>query len=220
MIKEILKYTRDRKTAALFAAGLTLASVSAQNPVGAEPVKHGTESKAEILQQLANNRARIKQLSNLAIGQFDKGIDSGGASIWIYSGVCAVVSEILPHQPKGVAVANIVPDPGILHIVDPKTGATFAETIAYDTAQKKYVTGEIDLLEMGTRGQKVKYGRPEYNFPVTGSSLLKVVAKFSEQDHEVVTVEDGTQIPIMDSIGVVIGTNVKGIANNAATQQS
>jgi hypothetical protein len=214
VMSNILKSPWVRTVTTLAATSALVASCSLPGKASSKP-----ESKSQELEQLAKDPARLRQLSSIAVGNFEKEIKGGSANLWVYAGTCAIISETLPHQPKGMVVADVVPDPGIVHMVVPKTGVTFAEAIAWDPASHKYITGEIDLLDNEASGYKVVGGNPQSNIGLANSDLRSDTVRFSAQSNNVESIT-GERTPVMNSIATVLGPNIAGMAYNADIRQT
>lgn len=177
---------------------------------------HGPESQASPrseIEQLAHDPAKLKNLGNTAVSNFEKAMKSGSAHIWVFADICAVIDEAFPYTPKGVEVAGIVPNPGILHVQDPKTGITFTEAIAWEASQNKYITGQEGLFDKHGDDIKLHQGHDQYNIPYSGDNVISVRVAFSAEQNAVVA--EGTTVNLMDSVGVVIGPNVTSVANSS-----
>jgi len=211
---DIPRRSWGRKAATLVSSGALLLGCSTASK---QSTLH--ESKVQETVQLAHDPTRIRQLSNIAISQFEKSIKAKSANIWVFSGVCAIISETLPNKPKGVVVADVVPDPGILHVVDPSTGAIFTEAIAWDSARQEYITGEMGLLDKYDKGYKLNEGNQQSNLPVVDPNLRTDTVRFSSQTNRVVSIT-GAHIPVMNSIDTVTGVSLSGIATSSGVHES
>ncbi|MGH7234085.1 MAG: hypothetical protein ACREF7_01395, partial [Candidatus Saccharimonadales bacterium] len=110
--------------------------------------------------RLVHDPARIEALSKLALSDIKKDIVSkSGVNLYIYTGTCALMRDTGASSRSGVVVADIIPDPAAVSILDTKTGVRLTETIGYNPSDHHYEIGGIFLSANSTTGPET------YNVP-------------------------------------------------------
>jgi len=164
-------------------------------------------------EQLARNPVRIKHLSSVALSNFESSIQkSNRAEIWVYAGVCAIIGTNYPNLPKGQVAAEIVPDPGIIHTLDPKSGYTFSESITWDGQTKQTVLGLESILRPKGPDFDVGNMANQINIFFGNASLRTADVEFLKSQN--MFIDSGTNLEVMTSAAVVEGNSLSAIADN------
>ena len=175
-----------------------------------------TSSEASVAasgERLIHDYVRLKQLSNLVIGQFEAGLKRGRASVWLGGGVCSVIEVHEKHQPNNFVAADVVPEPCALHIKDEASGYTFNEVVAWDESVKKFIFGTISIdIPKGPEFIDPQ-SSPEIDLSVGPIVVLKSEVKYDPQQNRVLNTL--TNSPVMDIVSIVLAHDWQHIATDA-----